>query len=91
MNFTQYKYMLYVIATFNILFLLLILYLKYKLDHKNLVKKYNVKKQDTIAQNTEIRKSNGDSCNVSCLYKNGKLEKRFMGNLCNTSSIDCII
>ena len=93
MNCEQYKYMLYVIAIFNILFLLIVLYLKYKLDNKNLVKKYDINKQDTIAQNTQIRKSNGDGCTVTCLYKDGKLEKNQRGNLDNCNDkypVDCI-
>ena len=43
--------------------------LQKKLDALDLVKVYKIKGRDTLSNITQIRKSNGDSCNISRLYE----------------------
>ena len=40
-----------------------------KLDALDLIKVYKIKGRDTLSNITQIRKSNGDSCNISRLYE----------------------
>ena len=38
----------------------------------NLIKLYDLKKNDTITNNIIIRKQDGETCNISSIYKEGK-------------------
>ena len=44
----------------------------YELEMFNLVKLYDLKKNDTITNNIIIRKQGGETCNISSIYKEGK-------------------
>ena len=53
----------------TVVFFIMNINLQKKLDGLDLVKVYKIKGRDTLSNITQIRKSNGDSCNISRLYE----------------------
>lgn len=53
----------------TVVFFVMNINLKKKLDALDLVKVYKIKGRDTLSNITQIRKSNGESCNISRLYE----------------------
>ena len=53
----------------TVTFFIMNINLQKKLDALDLVKVYKIKGRDTLSNITQIRKSNGDSCNISRLYE----------------------
>lgn len=53
----------------TVVFFIMNINLQKKLDALDLIKVYKLKGRDTLSNITQIRKSNGDSCNISRLYE----------------------
>ena len=53
----------------TVVFFIMNINLQKKLDAQDLIKVYKIKGRDTLSNITQIRKSNGDSCNISRLYE----------------------
>ena len=55
----------------SIIFIIMTINLQNSLDSKNLVKFYDIKKNETLTTVTDIRKNDGTSCNITTIYENG--------------------
>ena len=53
----------------TVVFFIMNINIQKKLDALDLIKVYKIKGRDTLTNITQIRKSNGDSCNISRLYE----------------------
>jgi len=66
----------------SIIFIIMTINLQNSLDSKNLVKFYDIKKNETLTTVTDIRKNDGTSCNITTIYENGKYTPRKTGTAC---------
>ena len=53
----------------TVVFFIMNINIQKKLDALDLIKVYKIKGRDTLTNITQIRKSNGDSCDISRLYE----------------------
>jgi len=66
----------------SIIFIIMTINLQNSLDSNNLVKFYDIKKNETLTTVTDIRKNDGTSCNITTIYENGKYTPRKTGTAC---------
>ena len=66
----------------SVIFIIMTINLQNSLDSKNLVKFYDIKKNETLTTVTDIRKNDGTSCNITTIYENGKYTPRKTGTAC---------
>ena len=66
----------------SVIFIIMTINLQNSLDSKNLVKFYDIKKNETLTTVTDIRKNDGTSCNINTIYENGKYTPRKTGTAC---------
>ena len=53
-----------------------------KLSDLDLIKKYNMKNNETITNIIQIRKKDGSSCNISSIFEDGVKEIKKNGEAC---------
>ena len=53
-----------------------------KLSELDLIKKYDMKKNETITNIIQIRKNDGSSCNISSIFEDGVKEIKKNGEAC---------
>jgi hypothetical protein len=65
-----------------IIFVILNLNLSKQLNSLDLIKVYDMKKNETITNIIQIRKNDGSSCNISSIFEDGKKEIKKKGEAC---------
>ena len=66
----------------SVIFIIMTLNLQKSLKDKDLLKIYDIKKNETITRITDIRKNDGSSCNLSYIYEDGKAKNTKSGGAC---------
>ena len=66
----------------SIIFIFMTINLQNEVRSKNLIKTYDIKKNETLTTVTDIRKNDGTSCNISNIYENGINKETIKGTAC---------
>ena len=72
-------FMLFIVS---VVFIIMTLNLHKSLKDKNILKIYDIKKNETVTTITDIRKNDGSSCNLSYIYEDGEETNTHSGGAC---------